>query len=98
MNSVLQNLRAAKQNCSQLLVLATLAARNPTPQNVDQAVSAINAGTYNGPLVPRPTYSLDGESYNWSDYAEMLTRQMAAINDLISKESVPWIVRGRARP
>ena len=98
MNTVLENLKAAKQQISQLLVVVTLAATSPTPQNLDAAITAINAGTFTGALVPKPNYSLDGESYNWADYQETLTRQLAALNDLIQKESMPWIVRGRARP
>lgn len=98
MNTVLQNLQAAKQNVSQLLVLVTLAVQNPTQANIDAAVTAINSGAYAGAMVPKPDYSLDGESYSWAAYQETLTRQMAALNDLIQKESLPWIVRSRARP
>lgn len=98
MNSVLQNLQAAKQNISQLLVLVTLAAANPTPANIDAAVTAISSGTFAGNLVLKPDTSVDGESYQWAAYQESLTRQLASINDLIQKESSPWIVRSRVRP
>lgn len=97
-NTVLQNLKAAKQNISQLLVVVTLAARNPTPATIDAAVTAINSGTYAGNLVPRPSYSLDSESYDWPGYVKSLTDALAAINDLIQRESLPFIVRSRARP
>jgi hypothetical protein len=98
MNTVLENLKAAKQNVSQLLVAVTLAAANPTPANVDAAVTALNSGTYTGNLVPKPTYSLDGESYAWGEYQEILTRQLAALNDLIQRESLPFRIRSYARP
>lgn len=98
MNSVLNNLKAAKQNISQLLVVVTLAANNPTPANIDSAVTAINSGTFAGPLIPKPTYSVDGESYNWAEYLTTLMNTLAALNDLIQKESMPWVVRSTVRP
>ena len=97
-NTVLANLQAAKANLSQLLVIVTLAAQNPTPGNVDAAVTAINSGTYSGALVPRPTYSLDGESYNWAEYMTALLDAQEKIDQAIQRNSLPWIVRSRARP
>lgn len=94
----LQRLQAAKTNCIDLLLVVQLAANNPTPANIDAAVSAINGATYSGPLVPKPDYSLDGESYQWASYAENLTRQIAALNDLIAREALPWRIRSYARP
>lgn len=98
MNRVIDNLTAAKFNISQLLVVVTLAAKNPTPANIDAAVTAVNSGTYTGQLVPRPTYSLDGENYDWAGYLQTLTDAMAKINDLIQRESLPYVVRSRVRP
>lgn len=98
MNSVLNNLKAAKQNITQLLVVVTLAANKPTPANIDAAVTAINNGTYTGPLVPKPTYSLDGESYNWGEYLQTLMDALEKIDQAIMRNSLPWIVRSRARP
>ena len=98
MNRVIDNLKAAKFNLSQLLTLVTLVASDPTQANIDAAVTAINAGTYTGTLVPKPTYTLDGESYDWAGYLNTLTDAMAKINDLIQRESLPWRVRSYARP
>lgn len=97
-NTNLQRLQAAKSNCIQLLLVVQLAANNPTPANIDAAVTALNSGTYAGNLVPKPDYALDGESYQWAAYAEALTQQIAALNDLIQCESLPWRSRSYARP
>jgi hypothetical protein len=98
-NSISSLYLAAKLNIAQLLVLVTLAAaKNPTQQAIDAAVTAINTGTYSGPLVPKPTYTLDGESYDWGAYLSQLTTALEKINDLIQRESLPWRVRSYASP
>lgn len=98
MNTVLSNLQAAKANLSQLLVIVTLAASNPTPANVDAAVTAINAGTYTGPLVPKPDYTVDGESYQWASYLQTLLDAQEKIDQAIQRNPFPWVIRSRARP
>ena len=35
---------------------------------------------------PKPTYSIDGQVVSWSEYFQMLTGQMKALNELINSE------------
>ena len=96
-NTVLQKLQAAKTACVDLLLLVTQQINNPTQASIDTVATALNNGT-GGPYVPRPNYSLDGESYDWPGYQLMLTEQIDRLNTLIQREAMPFIVRSRARP
>lgn len=93
----LQRLQAAKTTCIQLLSVVNLAAVNPTPANVDAAIAAINDGSYTGNLVLKPDQSVDGESYQWSAYADALTSRIEKLNALIQAEAMPFVIRSRVR-
>jgi len=97
MNSVAQNLIAAKQLYSQLLVLVGTVIANPTQQNIDAAITAINKGTWTGLLQFRLNYSLDGESYQWADFYSRLLDAIKEINALIQAEAMPFVITSRAR-
>jgi hypothetical protein len=97
-NTVLQNLLAAKQLYSQLLVLVATVIQNPTQANIDAAVTAINQGTWPGLLTFKLNYSLDGESYDWMAWWAHITTTLKDLNELIQAESMPWVVTSRARP
>lgn len=98
MNTNLQKLQAAKSALIDLLILVGQTINAPTQANVDQLVTAINAGTNANSYVPRPDYSLDGESYNWNAYKDSLIKNIDDLNTLIQRENMPFIVRSRARP
>lgn len=44
---------------------------------------------------PKPNYSIDGVSYSWSEYQQMLFTQMKALKELIQQEDTPFIVYSR---
>ena len=97
-NSNLARLQAAKSALIDLLILVTQTIANPTQANVDSLVTAINNTANTNKYVLRPDYSLDGESYNWNAYKDSLLKNIDDINGLIQRESMPFIVRSRARP
>jgi len=46
---------------------------------------------------PKPSYSLDGESYSWTEWREAVLRKVTSLNTLIQQEEGPWCLRSRAR-
>lgn len=46
---------------------------------------------------PKPNYTVDGESYSWADYVDMLMRQLEALDKRIQAASGPWEVRTLGR-
>lgn len=46
---------------------------------------------------PKPTYSVDGESYSWSELFSTYTQQLEALEKAIQRASGPFVVRSRAR-
>ena len=46
---------------------------------------------------PRPNYSLDGESYSFSEFQRFLLDALNSVNALIQAENLPFIARSRAR-
>lgn len=47
--------------------------------------------------VPKPSYSLDGESYSWSEYTEMLQRIIDTSTATIQKLGGPYRVIRRGK-
>lgn len=46
---------------------------------------------------PKPSYSLDGESYSWSEYFAMLTTQLKGIEEAIQRSQAPFARHSRGR-
>lgn len=44
---------------------------------------------------PKPNYSLDGESYSWADYFDMLSRNLKNIEEAIQRADTPFEIRSR---
>jgi hypothetical protein len=44
-----------------------------------------------------PTFSIDGESYDWNNWLDGKTAAIDKLIDLIQKRGGPFIVRSRAR-
>jgi len=44
-----------------------------------------------------PTFSVDGESYDWNGWLDSKTKAIQDLTDLINKLSAPWTVRSRGR-
>ncbi len=45
---------------------------------------------------PKLTYSLDGESYSWTEWEEAAARKIALLNTLIQNEQ-PYCIRSNVR-
>lgn len=53
--------------------------------------------TYQQVYGPRSTYSLDGESYQWTEWREAIVRKITQLNLLIQQEQPFWVSsRGRS--
>jgi hypothetical protein len=90
MSTTLDTLQRAYANYARLLLLVTEQIANPTAAGVDAIVAAAQAG---GLLTPKPTVTVDGESYDWVGYQTFLIQQMEALKRLIALESGPYEVR-----
>lgn len=44
-----------------------------------------------------PTFSVDGESYQWNEWLKSRTDELKSLTEAISALSSPWIVRSRGR-
>jgi hypothetical protein len=82
----------ARRNYARLLVLVTEAVANPTQANVDAITTALAT---TGKLTAKPTYSMDGKSYDWAGYQRMLLDQIAALDEAIVRSEGPWEIVSR---
>lgn len=80
-------LQRAYANYALILVQLTQVIAAPNRDNIDALVAAADGA---GILRPKPTYSLDGESYDWTGYQSMVIQQMKALKELIALESGPY--------
>lgn len=88
---------AIRNQVEDLLLLVTTVVASPTQQSVDALVAAINAGTSTSPLIPKPTYSLDGESYDWAGYANMLAGLLRTLDEAVQRAR-PYFLLTKMRP
>jgi hypothetical protein len=51
----------------------------------------VNAVTTN----PKPTYTIDGETWNWTEYRQMLMDRLATLKRAIQDEGGPYIVMSK---
>lgn len=91
--TTLAALERARENCGRLFLLVQEIQLNPSAANID----AIVAQAQDAQLTPKPTTSVDGESYDWAGYQAGLLEQMDRLTDLINRISGPWEIRTRAR-
>lgn len=47
---------------------------------------------------PKPDYSLDGESYQWTAWRRAVLDKIKDLNILIQQEDPCWVLQSRARP
>lgn len=59
-----------------------------TRDEIAERLAAISAN-------PKPNYSLDGESYSWADYFDMLTRNLKSVEEAIQRSDTPFEIRSR---
>lgn len=79
-------------NYLMLLLMVTETIANPTRANIDAVVAAASTS---GLIQPQITYSVDGETYNWTEYQTMLTDQLGKLVALKGKLSGPYEKRTR---
>ncbi len=87
MATVQDTLQAAYQNYARLMLLCTQVIAQPTQANVD---ATLTAAAQNNIVRPKPTSSVDGESYDWTGYQTFLITQMKNLKELIAIESGPY--------
>jgi hypothetical protein len=90
----LQNLTQAYQNYTQILVLVTQVVANPTQANIDAAVAETDRL---GVVGPKPTYSADGENYDWTGYQQFVLNQMETLERAIQRAGGPFMIPTRWR-
>lgn len=71
-------------------VMLTQVIAAPNRDNIDALIEAVDGA---GIPQPKPTYSLDGESYDWTGYQTMILANMKALKELITLESGPYEIR-----
>ncbi len=91
--TTLAALERSRENCARLLLMCQEVILNPTGAAIDALVAA---ATTAGAMTPKPSYSVDGESYQWEAYQMSLISQMDKLTDLIAKMSGPYEIRSRA--
>ena len=73
----------------------TLASLQAAKQSL--AISLANETAYQTQYGPRPSYSLDGESYDWPGWRMACLTKIEKLNTLIQLEAGPFEVRSLAR-
>jgi hypothetical protein len=66
-------------------------------ENLLQARESLIAKIAEATANPRPTYSLDGQSFDWTSYLGMLTDQLVKLDEAIMRAQAPWQVKSRGR-
>lgn len=77
-----------------LMVTEIIASPQPTQAAIDLLTSTAEGL---GVLAPKPTYSLDGENWDWTGYQQALGRVMADVRTQMVRAAGPFEVRSRAR-
>jgi hypothetical protein len=88
------SLSRAFNNYARIYVLVTELISNPTQANIDTLLSTAEGA---GLVRPKPTYSLDGESYNWESYQAQIIKIMADLRTMIIRLGGPFEVRSIVR-
>ena len=87
-----QTLQRAYDNYARILILVTQVVAAPNRDAIDAVVAAADGA---GVLRPKPTYSIDGENYDWTGYQSMILQQMKILKELIQLEQGPYELRTR---
>jgi hypothetical protein len=86
-------LQQALDNYDRILVLVTQAqAAGSTQASVDAVVAAATGA---GVLAPKPTYTVDGETWNWMEYQDFILRSRLALEQSLQRAQGPYLIRSR---
>lgn len=83
----LQTMQRAYSNYARILVSLTQVIAAPNRDNIDALIASADGA---GIMRPKPTYSLDGESYDWTGYQTAILANMKALKELMALESGPY--------
>ena len=86
----LSRLQQVKSNYARILILLTEVIANPTQANIDAIIDAAGSASI---VSPKPTYSADGVSYDWTGYQSFIIQQYEQLMKLIALESGPYEIR-----
>jgi len=64
-------------------------------QNLDTAIDNIAARLAEMSANPKPNYSLDGESYSWSELFSMLSTKMEGLEKARQRADGPFEIRSQ---
>ncbi len=93
MANLADTLQRTLDNYGRLWLLTTEVIANPTQQNIDTLQSTAEGL---GVVTPKPTYSLDGENYDWAGYQEKLDSIMQGCRRQLIFAQGPVEVRSRS--
>lgn len=92
-NTTLAALERGRENCARLYLLVQEVMASRDQATIDSIVAAATSNN----LTPKPSSSLDGQSYQWQQYSESLLAQIDRLTDLIAKLSGPYEIRSVGR-
>jgi hypothetical protein len=90
----LEGLQRMYSNYVRIGVMLTQVIAAPNRDAIDALISSADGA---GIPRPKPTWSADGESFDWTGYQAMLLTNMKALKELIALESGPYEIRTLGR-
>ncbi len=69
-----------RDNVADIMLLVTQVIATPDRASLDALYAAVDAA---GVLIPRPTYSVDGQSYQWESYLATLDKLQETLSKRI---------------
>lgn len=85
-----QGLERMKSNYIRIGVMVTQVILAPNRDAIDAIIAAADGA---GIPRPKPTYTKDGISYDWTGYQQMLLEAIKSLRDLIVAEGGPYELR-----
>lgn len=100
--NAVQMLTQVQDNLVRLLLLVTIQCNNPSQANLDAISTAYNAAQTAGTaaagiVIPKPNYSLDGESYSWDSYRQGLEKSVTEVQRLIVMMGGNFLLRSQGQ-
>lgn len=87
-----QNLIRARDNYCRIMVMCTEIPPSPRQDQIDALSAAAEAS---GIVRPKVTYTEDGVTWNWMEYQQFITQQLAVLEKAIQTVGGPFEVRTR---
>ena len=84
-----QTLQVVYSNYCRILSMLTSVIANPTQTNIDTLCEAATGAQI---VRPKPTVTLDGETYNWMEYQQFIITNMEALRTQMVEASGPFMI------